>query len=466
MPPSSRSKRASPPPDDEDRARAAEATAFAEALNAFEQVEARAAPPPAARRSPSVAPRLGSRVRGRIVSIAADAILLDIGSRSEAVADAREFRDESGVSKVSLGDTLELHVVEVGEPLVLARAARRHGRPSLEALRQARVSGLPVRGKVTAVNTGGLAVDVDGVRAFCPRSQVDEQRIEDVSPYVGRVLEFLVTEVEESRARVVVSRRAFLMQQRSERERERVASLAPGQEHEGTVTRLEPFGVFVDLGGAEGMVHISELSHARVQHPRDVVSAGDRVKVRVLAVEPGRDRRPRVSLSLRATTPDPWAAAAGRFAVGSRVPGVVVRLADFGAFVNLAPGVDGLVHVSQASDRRVQHVRDVLSPGQAVEVVVLAVEPERKRISLSIKDALERPVQSSRVTRAEPRTAAERSARSSASARPPDSAGPTPSTRPTTFARPSTSAEPDALTPMQLAFRKAREQQRHREQGE
>ena len=447
MRPTSRSKRAAPPPDDDEQARAAEATAFAEALQAFEQVDAHAATPPAARRSPSRSPRLGSRVRGRVVSIAADAILIDVGARSEAVADAREFRDESGASTVNVGDTLELHVVELSEPLVLARAARRQGRPSLEALRQARGSGLPVRGKVTEVNTGGLAVNVDGVRAFCPRSQVDEQRIEDMAPYVGRVLEFLVTEVEESRARVVVSRRAYLLQQRGERERERVAALAPGQEHEGIVTRLEPFGVFVDLGGVEGMVHISELSHARVQHPRDVVSAGEHVNVRVLAVEPGRDQRPRVSLSLRATTPDPWAAAASRFAVGSRVPGVVVRLADFGAFVNLAPGVDGLVHVSQASDHRIQHVRDVLIPGQAVEVVVLAVEPERKRISLSIKDAQERTVEPSRLTRAEPRAAVVRPA------------------RPTTSARPTASAEPEALTPMQLAFRKAREEQRRREQG-
>lgn len=440
---SGRKGHASPPPDDEDEARAAAAAAeFAAALESFEGDQPSAAGRAKGAHDEPGAHRMGSRVRGRVVSVSGEVLLLDIGGRSEAVGDAREFRDASGATTVAVGDLLELFVVEASEPLVLARAARRHGQVSLGALRQARESGLPVRGKVTAVNTGGLAVDVEGVRAFCPLSQIDCQYVEDPAPYVGRVLEFLVTEVDESRARVVVSRKGLLQREQQERARARLAELAPGQELEGTVTRLEPFGAFVDLGGLEGMVHVSEISHARLEHPREALAAGEKVRVKVLRVEPARDGRPRVALSVRATAPDPWAAAVQRFAVGARVPGVVVRLADFGAFVNLAPGVDGLVHVSQVSERRIHHVREVLSPGQGVEVVVLAVDPERKRLSLSIREAVEHPIESSRVERE--RETAESDPGSAQAARPVD---------------------PPALTPMQLAFRRAKEEQQRREQS-
>lgn len=484
MPASPESKETDPPQDDEDRDQKAAAAAFGEALEEFEKSAGQTKAPASARKPKgSGPPRLGARVRGKVVSIAADVMLLDIGARSEAVADAREFRDAEGASTVNVGDSLELHVVEATEPLVLARTARnKKGKPSLEALRQARAAGLPVRGKVTATNKGGWTVDVDGVRAFCPLSQVDLQRVEDVTPFVGRVLEFLVTEVEESRARVIVSRRAHLARQLAEVVREKLAKLAPGQELEGAVTRLEPFGAFVDLGGLEGMVHISELSHSRIAHARDAVAVGDRVRVRVLKVDAADERRPRVSLSLRATTPDPWAETAAKFAVGARVPGVVVRLADFGAFVNLAPGVDGLVHVSQASDRRIQHVREVLSPGQAIEVFVLAVDPERKRISLSIRDALEHPIERSQMTRDAGAPADDRPKRESGSRR--DSAprresgmkrgaGPRRERAPQQEEAPRqeiapkpSSARPadEPLTAMQLAFRKAREAQQRREQ--
>ncbi len=444
MAPTPRKGHSSPPADDEDEARAAAAAAeFGAALEAFEGDRTTEARRSERARDEAAVHRLGSRVRGRVVSVEGEVLLIDIGGRSEAVGDAREFRDASGVTRVSVGDMLELFVVEASEPLVLARTARRQGHASLAALRAARESGLPVRGRVTAVNTGGLAVDVEGVGAFCPLSQVDSQYVEDPACYVGRVLEFLVTEVDESRARVVLSRKGLLQREQQERARARLAELAPGQELEGTITRLEPFGAFVDLGGFEGLVHVSEISHARVEHPREALAAGEKVRVRVLRVEPARDGRPRVALSVRATAPDPWAAAVQRFAVGARVPGVVVRLADFGAFVNLAPGVDGLVHVSQVSDRRIHHVREALSPGQAVEVVVLAVDAERKRLSLSIREALEHPIEPSRV---------EREREPSETGTP---AGP--AERP---------ADPEALTPMQLAFRRAREVQELREKTE
>ena len=512
---SSDPKHPEPPPDDEDREAAASAAAFGDALAAFEK-EAPAEAPVARKPAAQDPHRVGARVKGRVVSISADSVLLDIGARSEAVADAREFRGPDGEPTVKVGDTLELSVAEVGEPLVVAKAARRKGgggkRVSLDAVRQAKEGGLPVRGKVTATNTGGWTVDVDGVRAFCPASQADLHRVEDLSPFVGRVLEFLVIEVDEAKRRVIVSRRAHLSREQAEQAKAKLAQLAPGQELEGTVRRIEPFGAFVDLGGLEGLVHVSELSHARVAHARDVVAVGDKVRVRILRVEAADERRPRVALSIRALAPDPWAESAGKFSAGMRVPGVVVRLADFGAFINLAPGVDGLVHVSQVSNQRVQHVRDVLSPGQAVEVVVLAVDPERKRISLSMREAIENPVEGSRMTREMPapgempveRGGERRRERSGSRGERPSHGerGPRPDRGPrgergargersdrgprrdreprgdrdrgrdrpregerevAAESAPQRRAEPEALTTMQLAFRKAREAQQRRE---
>ena len=219
----------------------------------------------------------------------------------------------------------------------------------------------------------------------------------------------------------------------------------------------------MDLGGIDGLIHVSELSHARIAHPREMVSQGDRVKVRVLKVEPGKDGRPRVALSLRAATPDPWTTSVQAFTPGQRVSGVVVRLADFGAFVNLAPGIDGLVHVSQVTNRRIEHVREVLSPGQAVEAVVLAVEPERKRIALSMREASEDPVPKSTMQRRDPPRRESRPGggggargrgRDEARSREPD-----PEPMP-----PRPVPVDDSPTPMQIALRKAREEAERRAQ--
>lgn len=458
-----------PEDDEDDPSAAAQAAEFAAMLEEFDRQRAGPAAGPARRRGRPAAgaeggPRVGARVRARVVSISGDTVLFDIGGRSEAVGDARAFRNEDGTPTIEPGAELELFVVEAGESIVLSRTARSgggaRGKVSLEAVRQARAAELPVRGKVTAVNTGGLAVDIDGVRAFCPLSQIDTAFVEDPAPFVGRVFEFLVTEVDESRQRVVVSRKKLLQREQSARAQERLAALAPGQDLEGTIARLEPFGAFVDLGGIDGLIHVSELSHARIAHPRDVVAQGDKVKVRVLKVEPGKDGRPRVALSLRAATPDPWTTSVQQFTPGQRVSGVVVRLADFGAFVNLAPGIDGLVHVSQISTRRIAHAREVLTPGQAVEAVVLAVEPERKRISLSMKDASEEAIPPSTMERS-----SRPESRPARSGRPPGREGGGGRGRGRSevagqdvpYEMPVRPAD-DSPTPMQIALRKAREE--------
>jgi small subunit ribosomal protein S1 len=195
--------------------------------------------------------------------------------------------------------------------------------------------------------------------------------------------------VGESKGSVVLSRRQLLRRADEEKAGQLIANIKPGDELEGTVARLETFGAFVDLGGVDGMVHVSEIRHERVAHPGQVLQAGEKVKVKVLRVETGRDGRPRIALSIKATAADPWQGIEARYPVGARVMGVVARLADFGAFVTLEPGIDGLVHVSEVALERIGHVREVLTPGQAIEAVVLGVDPEKKRVSLSVRRATE-----------------------------------------------------------------------------
>jgi small subunit ribosomal protein S1 len=257
----------------------------------------------------------------------------------------------------------------------------------MRQLRAARAAGVPVSGRVTGVNTGGLTVDVGGVRGFCPSSQIDSGFCADPSVYVGRTLEFVVTEVKDGRGGVVLSRKAVLRKAEEEGAKRLLATLKPGDELDGKVARLEAFGAFIDLGGVDGLCHVSEIRHERTGHPREALREGQEVKVKVLRLETGKDGRPRIALSIKAATPDPWVGVEERFLPGQRVNGTVARLADFGAFVTLAPGIDGLVHVSEAALTRIAHVKDVLAPGQSVEAVVLAVDPAKKRISLSVRAA-------------------------------------------------------------------------------
>jgi small subunit ribosomal protein S1 len=357
---------------------------FAKALEEFERGTGSGAA--AARAATDIA--VGMKVKGKVVSVGEEHLLVDFGGRSEAVAATREFRAGDGTLRVAPGDVLDLFVVEAGDQVVLAPTVRADAHAALQQLREAHATGMPVSGRVTGLNAGGLQVDLGGARGFCPMSQIESGYCDDPSVYVGRSLEFLVTAVEEARRSVVLSRRQLLRREEEEQARRLLASLKPGDELEGTVTRLEAFGAFVDLGGVEGLVHVSEIRHERIGQPGDALRVGEKVRVRVLRIEPGKRGRPRIALSIKAATPDPWAGIEARFAAGARVKGVVARLADFGAFVTLAPGVDGLVHVSEAALEPVKHVKEALAPGQEVEVVVLAVEPDRKRISLSVRAAL------------------------------------------------------------------------------
>ncbi len=328
----------------------------------------------------------GDAVSGAVVKISGDNIFVDLSGKSEGVADAAEFLDEAGELTVKVGDPLELKVVSVGDVIALSKVLKVRGEQALEMIREARASMLPVEGRVVAVNKGGVEVDISGVRAFCPISQIDLGYCENPEEHVGSRYTFRVLEVKERGRNIVVSRRAILEEQRAEIAEQTLANLKPGVDLEGEVTRLADYGAFVDIGGIDGMVHISEMAHHRLRHPSELVQVGQRVKVRVTDCEPRADGRPRIALSMKALEPTPWEKGLG-ILEGQVVRGRVARLMDFGAFVEVIPGVEGLVHISEIAYERVSHPRRVLQEGQEVQVRVLSIDRERQRISLSIKEA-------------------------------------------------------------------------------
>jgi small subunit ribosomal protein S1 len=231
-----------------------------------------------------------------------------------------------------------------------------------------------------------LEIDISGTRAFCPVSQIDLQFCEKPEEHIGARYPFRVMEIKEKGKNIVLSRRALLQEEQDKKAKETLSSLKEGLELEGTITRLMDFGAFVDIGGIDGMVHISEISHVRIQQPSEVLKVGQLVKVRILKIEPGKGGRQKIALSIKALEQGPWEKGF-RFKEGDVISGTVSRLADFGAFVEVAPGVDGLVHLSEISYESVPHPSRLLKEGDRVDVLVLKIDEEKRRISLSLRDA-------------------------------------------------------------------------------
>lgn len=331
---------------------------------------------------------VGDVVRGRVVGLSATKAFVDLGSGREAAIDVGEFRDaESGAISLGEGDEVEATVVDDGGTsgtILLKRVAGRGGHLPGE-LEQAFEHGVPIEGLVSGENKGGFDVQIGSVRAFCPGSQIDRRR-GDAASYVGQRFQFRITKLEQRGRNVVVSRRQLLEAEAAEQGAATWARLEEGAVVHGTVTSIRDFGAFVDIGGIDGLIHVSELGHARVDDPAAVVQVGQEVDVKVVKLEPASGgKQGRVGLSLKALAPDPWSTVGERFPVGTSVGGTVRRLEQFGAFVELAPGIDGLVHVSQmALDRRVAHPRQVVSIGDAVVVTVLKLDLDKHRISLSM----------------------------------------------------------------------------------
>jgi small subunit ribosomal protein S1 len=346
-------------------------------------------------------PAVGQKVSGTILSIGEEWVFVDLGSKSEARIAAAELKDAEGNLTVKEGDTLEATVTgtdpETGALLLKRKSGGKGKRPAevVPEIRQAAEANLSVEGLVTGLNKGGAEVQLYGMRAFCPLSQLDLRYVEDPQKFVGQRLMFKVNRLEEGNRggrgpNIVLSRRQLLEEEQQARAAETRQKLQVGAVLKGKVTSLTTYGAFIDLGGIEGMLHVSEIGHARTAHPQDVFSIGQEVEVQVIKIEKGKDeKRPeRISLSRRSLERDPWRDAVSRFPEGTEATGRVVRLESFGAFVELAPGLEGLVHISEmGAGRRLSHAREAVQTGQDVQVKVLGVDTTRRRISLSMAAA-------------------------------------------------------------------------------
>lgn len=333
--------------------------------------------------------RVGEKVKAKIFQLGADTAFLSLGGKSEAMIDLRELKDDQGILRYGVGDEVEAFVVEAGAKGIILSRQMGKGAASLARLQDARVSGMPVEGLVLSVNKGGFEIAVGDIRAFCPISQMDIRFVDKPDQFVGEKHQFRVTEVREKN--VVLSRRALLEEEQKKLAEETRKTLTVGKVVKGRVTGVRDFGAFVDLGGLEGMVPVGELSHVRVGHPNEVVKVGDEVEVEIIRLEAAEPNSPdkakrkeRITLSLRARQEDPWKAALAEITEGDRLKGRIARLQAFGAFVELRPGVDGLIHISALSDRRIAHPRDAVRVGDEVEVHVEKVDPAEKRIGLRL----------------------------------------------------------------------------------
>lgn len=326
--------------------------------------------------------RVGDRLDAVVIQVGRDAVFVELDGKQQAFLEAAELRDEDGTISVKVGDKLTANVVEVNDEQGVVRLGRSLGKPgSVAALEQAKVSGMGVEGKVTGVNKGGLEVELAGTRAFCPMSQVDARRIEeeDAKAMIGQTLKFLVTDVRDGGKSVVLSRRNLLAREASESATRALSDIVPGAVLRGTVTGIRDFGAFVDLGGIEGLIPRSEVSHDRSAAIGDSLKPGDTVEVSVLEVKDVEAARPgaptkKITLSLKALAADPWTEL--DIAEGRVIKGTVVRITEFGRFIRLAPAVEGLLHISELGKNAKG------DEGEELLVVVKKIDRVAKKISL------------------------------------------------------------------------------------
>ncbi len=333
--------------------------------------------------------REGDIVKGVVVGVDAEGAMVDVGYKSEGLIPGRELSIRNNVDpreEINIGEEVEAVVLDMEDDegrMILSKKRAMYER-AWGRIQEVADAGGTVEGSVIEVVKGGLIVDI-GLRGFLPASLVDMRRVRDLDPFIGQTITAKVIELDRARNNVVLSRRAHLEEALAEERNEFMDNLHEGEVREGTVSSVVNFGAFVDLGGMDGLVHVSELSWQHVNHPSELVKVGDKVTVKVLEVD--RDRE-RISLSLRQTADDPWETFASEHEVGHVVEGTVTKTVPFGAFVSVAEGVEGLVHVSEIAMHRVESPELELSIGQKVQVKITEKEDERRRISLSIKQAL------------------------------------------------------------------------------
>lgn len=327
----------------------------------------------------------GQRVTATVVAVTSDTVFVSTGSKVDGIVE-REELEEGGAPTPQVGDQLDLYVVTVSSQEVRLSKMMR-GAGGLSALEDAKDAGLPVEGKVQAIVKGGFAVEIMKRRAFCPLGQMDLRPVEDPEAFIGKTLPFIITKLEKNGRNIVLSRRVLLEAEQAENRDAFLATVSIGDILEGKVARLAPFGVFVELApGVEGLIHLSELAWGRVAQADEVVSVGDAVRVKILDIAT-TDKGPRISLSIRQATDDPWKDIGDRLQEGQVVTGKVVRNAAFGSFVEVLPGVDGLIHISELSyEKRVNKPDEIVTVGETVTVKIKGIDLEKKRLSLSLRD--------------------------------------------------------------------------------
>ncbi|HEY7212793.1 MAG TPA: 30S ribosomal protein S1 [Bryobacteraceae bacterium] len=327
----------------------------------------------------------GEMFHGHVLSVTDKEVIVDIGRKTEGLVPASQFPQVEGMPSIKRGDVIEVMIDRTGVPVegyILLSYERAHRRQIWEHLEQAAASGAPVHGQVTAKVKGGLAVDI-GVNAFLPSSQVEIRPIHNLDGYIGQELDVRILKLNRRRGNAVVSRRVLLEGDLQARKAQALATLREGAETQGVVKNLTDYGAFIDLGGIDGLLHVSDLSYGSVSHPSAVLNVGETITVKVLKFDREHER---ISLGLKQLRPDPWINVEQHYLPGSRIIGRIVSVTDYGAFVELEPGVEGLIHISEMTwSRRMKHPAKIVSAGDQVEAVVLEVKSKERRISLGIK---------------------------------------------------------------------------------
>ena len=323
----------------------------------------------------------GQKISATVVDVSPDSIFLDVGEKSEGFLDRKELEDETGNVPVKPGDILEVYLLATSNNEMLFTTRIGGGSTSRAHLEEAFRSNIPLEGLVKKEIKGGYEITVAGnIRAFCPFSQMELKRVDDPAEFIGRQLLFKITQFDEGGRNIVLSRRVILEEEKALKQEELQKQLREGMTVKGKITHLKDFGAFVDVDGIEGLIPISEIGWSRTEDIRAILTEGQEVEVVILKLDWDNER---FSFSLKQALPDPWDDITIKFPVGSFHTGTVIRLAQFGAFVNLAPGIDGLIHISKlGGGRRINHPREILEKGQNIEVKIENVDSEQKRISL------------------------------------------------------------------------------------
>ena len=333
--------------------------------------------------------RQNERVEGTVIDVKPDEIVLNIGYKADGIITRNEFSNDPNVdltTAVSVGDTLEAKVKRVndGEGQVLLSVKSLKAEKGSEVLEAALASGEHLRAKVVQVLNGGLSVIVDETRVFIPASLVSDTFEKDLSKYAGQEIEFVITEYDPKKRRIIGNRKMIVEADKAERQAELLSKIKIGDVIEGTVKNVTDFGAFIDLGGLDGLLHISEMSWGRIENPKKVFKVGDTVKVFIKDM-----KETKIALSMKFPDENPWNNATEKFAVGTVLKGTVARMTDFGAFIELAPGIDALLHVSQIAKEHIEKPSDILKIGQEIEAKVVDFNEADKKISLSMKALLD-----------------------------------------------------------------------------